>query len=198
MCSSKYAKRLYMLACQWRKAGKVGSITTVDDLKILLDLKDPKGKKKEQYIKWSAFNKYVLETAKRQINEHTDILIDFRISKLGKAYHWLDILVNNIASNQLQIKFDQPIETQKSVKSILHHGFSMEQSVAIAKLGIKEFNKYKTKANAKIIANKMSIDGFIPYIVKVYQNKGVLIIDTSQRELKQTSILDKEQQEANN
>jgi plasmid replication initiation protein len=44
-CSSKYAKRLYALGCQWRVRGEV--ILDLDKFKEMLYLKDPKGKEPE-------------------------------------------------------------------------------------------------------------------------------------------------------
>jgi plasmid replication initiation protein len=46
-CTSKHAKRLYSLACQWRGTG--GHTYSIGELKEMLGLKDPKGKEKEQY-----------------------------------------------------------------------------------------------------------------------------------------------------
>lgn len=173
-CSSKHAKRLYMLGCQWRGAGRVPQMT-IDELKIMLGLKDPKGKRKEKYKQFSDFKARVLDVAKTQINDFTDITIDYTYTKQGKSYKWIDILINYKAVAQLKIDFDKPIEIQKSTRTIMAYGFSEKQAIAIAKVGIKEFEKYRDKALAKIRAKEMEMDAMIPYIVKVYQNKGHLI-----------------------
>lgn len=178
MCSSKYAKRLYMLGCQWRGRGAV-PMMEINELKIMLGLKDPKGKRKEKYKNWSDFNTKVLEVAKKQINDNTDIYIDYKFEKLGRAYHWIEILINFKAGHQLQIQFDKPIETQKATKYIMDYGFSSKQAVPMAKLGIQEFEKYRKKANDKVVRGEMNMDAVIPYLVKVYQNKGVLVLDNN-------------------
>ena len=72
--SSKYAKRIYQLASQWKDIGETKTFL-LSEFKTMLSLKDPKGKEPEQYEKISAFQKYVLDVATAQINEHTDLRI---------------------------------------------------------------------------------------------------------------------------
>ena len=59
-CSSKYAKRLYGIACQWRSVGS--KRFEIVELKKMLGLIDKKGN--EQYTEITAFRKEVLEIAK--------------------------------------------------------------------------------------------------------------------------------------
>lgn len=174
MCTSKYAKRLYMLGCQWRGAGKVPQMT-IDELKIMLGLKDPKGKKKEQYERFTDFKRKVLDIAKLQINNETDIIIDYQLTKRGRSYYWIDILINHQAGKQLSINFNKPIEVQKATQTIMQYGFSETQAVAMAKLGLKEFEKHRDKVMDRVKLGELSTDAFIPYIIKIYQKKGVLV-----------------------
>src|SRR5699024_12770690 len=73
-CTSSYAKRLYMLACQWRAVGKFAKPIPIIELKQMLGLVDRKGQ--EKYTQISQFKEYVLEIAKQQINEETDTSLD--------------------------------------------------------------------------------------------------------------------------
>jgi plasmid replication initiation protein len=173
-CSSKYAKRFYMLGCRWRGAGKVPQMT-ISELKIMLGLKDPKGKQKEQYERFTDFKIKVLDVAVQQVNEHTDIMLDYKLIKRGRAFYWIDIFINYQAAKQLEISFDKPIEVQKSTQSILKYGFSETQAVAIAKNGMKEFRKIRDKVMPKIQNGSMPMDEFVPYVVSIYQKKGVLV-----------------------
>lgn len=174
MCSSKYAKRFYMLGCRWRGRGAVPNMT-ISELKIMLGLKDPKGKEPEQYKRWSDFKKFVLDIAVQQVNEHTDIMLDYRLKKRGRAFYWIEILINYQAAAQLEISFDKPIEVQKSTQQILKYGFTESQAVAIAKKGMKEFDKIRAKTLVKVQNGSMPMDKFVPYIVTVYQKMGVLV-----------------------
>jgi plasmid replication initiation protein len=148
---------------------------TISELKIMLGLKDPKGKQKEQYERWTDFKKFVLDVAVRQVNEHTDIMLDYKLIKRGRAFYWIDIFINYQAAKQLEISFDKPIEVQKSTQSILKYGFSETQAVAIAKNGIKEFRKIRDKVMPKIENGSMPMADFVPYVVSIYQKKGVLV-----------------------
>lgn len=173
-CTSKYAKRLYMLGCQWRGRGSVPQMT-IDELKIMLGLKDPKGKRPEKYKRFSQFKAQVLDVAKLQINNETDIIIDYQLTKRGRSYYWIDILINYQAGKQLSINFDKPIEVQRATQTIMQYGFSETQAVAMAKLGLKEFEKHRDKVMDKVQSGELSTDAFIPYIIKIYQKKGVLV-----------------------
>src|SRR5690606_38112835 len=76
-CTSSYAKRLYMLACQWRTVGKFPRPIPIIELKKMLGLVDKKGN--EQYERISQFQERVLDIAKKQINEETDISFDYEL-----------------------------------------------------------------------------------------------------------------------
>lgn len=173
-CSSKYAKRFYMLGCRWRGAGKVPQMT-ISDLKIMLGIKDPKGKQKEQYERFADFKKYVLDVAVQQVNEHADIMLSYNLIKRGRAFYWIDIFINYKAAKQLEISFDKPIEIQKSTQTILKYGFSETQAISIAKYGYKEFEIIRDKVLAKITNKDLTMSEFVPYVVGIYQKKGIVV-----------------------
>lgn len=174
MCTSKYAKRFYMLGCRWRKRGAVPNMT-ISELKEMLGLKDPKGKKAEQYKNFADFKRKVLDVAVQQVNEHTDVMLSYVLKKRGRAYYWVEILINYQAAGQLEISFDKPIEIQESTKMILKYGFSEAQAVAMAKHGKKEFVIIRDKVIPKLHSGVLKKDDFVPYVVSIYQKKGVLV-----------------------
>jgi len=107
--SSKYAKRIYQLASQWKDIGETKAYT-IDELKLMLKLKDPHGKQPEQFEKFSQFKARVLDIAMRQINENTDIKISYNLIKEGRAFHSIRFYTNAQKPQQLPISFDQPVE----------------------------------------------------------------------------------------
>jgi plasmid replication initiation protein len=107
--SSKYAKRIYQLASQWKDIGETKAYT-IDELKLMLKLKDPQGKQPEQFEKFSQFKARVLDIAMRQINEHTDIKINYNLIKQGRSFHSIRFYTNAQQPKQLPIAFDQPVE----------------------------------------------------------------------------------------
>lgn len=74
---SEYAIRLYELLIQWRKTGKVPTMT-------LEEFRSKVGVLDGQYKEMSDFKKRVLKLALAQINEHTDIIADYDQVKTGR------------------------------------------------------------------------------------------------------------------
>ena len=75
---SEYAIRLYELMMQWKSVGKTNEIA-IDDLRKKL------GVKPEQYKQMCNFKTRVLDHAVKQINEHTDITVNYEQHKTGKT-----------------------------------------------------------------------------------------------------------------
>ncbi len=170
-CSSKYAKRFYMMGCQWRSTGKLPQMT-IPQLKEILGLKDPRGKEKEQYTKWSQFRERVLDTAINQVNERTDINLSYQLTKRGRSYYWIDIFVNRQKMQQLEIDFGVDIAKQKFYKHLLNSGFSESQAQQISEGTTQtEYNKQLDELNKKSIEVKTNA---VAYMVGVYKNKGIL------------------------
>lgn len=170
-CSSKYAKRLYALACQWRSIGK--KRFEISELKKILGLINKKGE--EQFTEITAFKKFVLEIAKKQINENTDIQFDYELMKKGRAYHWITIHMNTQKFRQLEINFEKPLEMQKFAGKLRSYGFTEEQASIISeKVKESEFDTLVSELNQKVRQNKLSFDNAIAYLVGVYQKKGIL------------------------
>ena len=170
-CSSKYAKRLYAIACQWRSVGS--KRFEIEELKKMLGLIDKKGN--EQFVEITAFKKFVLEIAKKQINENTDIEIDFELKKRGRSFHWITLHINSQKFKQLEIEFDKSIDIQKFKSKLMAYGFNEEQAELIAtQEKEKDFDVLITELNEKIRSRKLSVNKSIAYLVGVYQKKGIL------------------------
>jgi plasmid replication initiation protein len=73
--SSEYSKRIYTMFKQWEKLGKYE--VSVEEWQKLLEV--PKS-----MLNYADFKRKVLEVAKNQINENTDLLVDFKEIKTGR------------------------------------------------------------------------------------------------------------------
>lgn len=104
--SSKYAKRIYQIASQWKDKTET-RVFSLHDFKIMLALKDPKGVEPEQYSKVSMFQKYVLDVAVKQINQHTDLNIDYKLLKKGRSFESIQFSINQQQPQQLPLPFEQ-------------------------------------------------------------------------------------------
>lgn len=170
-CSSKYAKRLYGLACQWRSVGK--KRFEVIELKKMLGLIDKKGN--EEYTEITAFKKKVLDIAKKQINEGSDLFIDYKLIKQGRSFKWVEIYINTKMGQQLEINFEESIDNQKYTAKIMAYGLSELQAQQITqKEKESDFDALILDLNIKIRSGKLKIDKSVAYLVGVYQKKGIL------------------------
>ena len=79
--TSKHAKRIYQICSQWKDTGETKK-TTLLDLKKTLGLATDK----EEYPDLAMFKKKVLDVAVKQINEKTDLRIDYKLEKVGRAF----------------------------------------------------------------------------------------------------------------
>lgn len=170
-CSSKYAKRLYAIACQWRSVGT--KRFEIPELKKMLGLIDKKGN--EQFERISDFKKFVLDIARTQICENTDIEIDYELKKRGREFFWITLQINSQKFKQLEIDFEKPINIQKFASKLVTYGLNQEQAELIAgKEKEKDFDILITELNEKIRQRKLKIENSVGYLVGVYQKKGIL------------------------
>ena len=172
-CSSKYAKRLYGIACQWRSVGS--KRFEITELKKMLGLIDKKGN--EQFERISDFKKFVLDIARTQISENTDIELDYELKKRGREFYWVTLHINSQKFKQLEIDFEKPVDIQKFKSKLMAYGFTDEQAEIIAtKEKEKDFDILITELNEKVRSRKLSVNKSIAYLVGVYQKKEILPI----------------------
>jgi len=173
-CSSKFAKRLYMLACQWRTVGKFPKPIPILELKQMLGMVDKKGK--EQYSQIVQFKEKVLDIAKKQINEHTDIHFDYELYKKGRSFEFIQIFINSSKNKpeQLEIDFNKDVEFQKNVRNVMAYDISKEFAELIVTDGYKKFQDFIEGVNEKAKKGELKIENATGYIIGTYQNKGVI------------------------
>ena len=172
-CSSKYAKRIYGLACQWKSIG----IKEYDiiELKQILGIIDKTGK--EQFERISDFKKFVLDIAVKQINENTDIQIEYEVLKKyrSRSFNCVKFFINGNPLKQLEIDFKKPIVDQKFIKSLIKWGFHSKQAEIIAsKMKPEEMQLIIDETLDRIKRKKMEINNGVGYMTKILQNKGIL------------------------
>jgi len=152
---SKYAKRLYLLASQFKNTGV--RYVNLDELKKQLALSD-------KYPKINDLKKRVLEPAIKEINAVTDLSISYELSKTSRKFEDITLLIklNNEAAalvgNDKQIKFMEQCGLSKwQIENVL-------QSLPPAELHpiLYQFNLNKDK-----IKNKGA------YLAKILNEAGV-------------------------
>ena len=116
--SSKYAKRIYQLASQWKD--KPSITYPLDELKVMLHLKDPEGQQPEQYTKVSMLQRKVLDVAVAQINAHTDLRLRYELLKQGRAFESVRFFIQAQEPAQLPLLFEQPLDEAREAKARAH------------------------------------------------------------------------------
>jgi plasmid replication initiation protein len=81
--TSKYAKRIYQYCSQWKDQGETKKYD-IQDFKMMLGLLDDKGKDKA--IRMSDFRESVLDVSVKQINEHTELNVGYKLEKRVRTY----------------------------------------------------------------------------------------------------------------
>jgi len=80
---SKYAKRIYQFCSQWKDQGETKKYD-IGDFKKMLGILDDKGI--DKMPRASDFKTSVLDISVKQINEHTELRIGYKLEKHGKAF----------------------------------------------------------------------------------------------------------------
>jgi plasmid replication initiation protein len=81
--TSKYAKRIYQFCSQWKDKGETRRYE-LQEFKRMLGLIDEKGNEKMERI--SVLREKVLDIAVKQINEHTELHISYKLEKRVRTY----------------------------------------------------------------------------------------------------------------
>lgn len=118
--TSKYAKWLYVQFSRWKDVGYLAY--ELEQLKFLLNLKDPLGKSPELYKQWGQFKDNVLEPAIKQINESSDLRVKYTTEKNGKSIHKIAFFIQHVPQFQTVIPFELNEQDQEAItlKNKLH------------------------------------------------------------------------------
>jgi plasmid replication initiation protein len=106
--TSKYAKRIYPLCSQWKDLGETKKYD-LQDFKKMLGLVDDKGKEKMKQI--NELRAKVLDIAIKQINEHTELHVSYKLEKVGRSFKNIVFTVKSQALAD-PIPFDLVATTQ--------------------------------------------------------------------------------------
>ena len=158
-----------------------GHTYSIGELKEILGLKDPRGKEPEQYTKVSQLKEKVLDLAKRQINEHTDIVFDYELLKVrGRSFDTIKLFCGFSKPNlqlQLDIDFKGDIEKQKK------NGELLQKIANIQAVGIRDdlAELWAVKYWKQFVEEKQAfgsypkgkiIDDRAAYLAGIFKKKG--------------------------
>jgi plasmid replication initiation protein len=99
---SKYSKRIYEMMSQYKNIGELR--IEVLELKRRLQLVDEKTGD-EQYRNWADFERRILHVAQKEINDKTDIKLDYQVKKKGRKVSELTFIIKAGTPQQMAIDF---------------------------------------------------------------------------------------------
>lgn len=115
--SSEYSKRIYTIFKQWEKLGKYE--VSVSEWQKVLEV--PKS-----MMIYNRFKEKVLEVAKNQINENTDLIVDFKEIKTGRKVTGLlwtigkqigeQLTFDNVSTATIETGYQEPWKKAKKTK----------------------------------------------------------------------------------
>src|SRR5699024_7079676 len=154
--------------------GKFPKPIPIIELKQMLGLVDRKGK--EQYTQISLVKEFVLDIAKRQINEETDISFDYELNKRGRTFKYTQNYVETYKNKptQHEMNYKKNIEYQKSLRTVMTNDISEEQAKLILKDGYKKFVEFIEQVNKRARKGEIKVENATAYIIGSYQKKGVI------------------------
>jgi plasmid replication initiation protein len=186
---SKYSKRMYEMLCQFKKSPSKKMYISVQELKERFELFDPKTGK-EEYSNFNLFATKVLEVAKKEINEHTDISFEYITKKTGRKITELEfeITIKEVVKGLAESSDVDPQVVE--LKERLVKKFQLSKTLAktiIENIPLREVNKILHDIQLEDSAKKIRKIG--AYATTVFQNRldGVSLVSYKPNSLKYTS-----------
>lgn len=164
--SSKYAVRLYELVIAWQSTAKT-PVFELNDFRNKLGLLDG------EYSTMSNFKKFVLDLAVDQINEHTDIKLDYEQHKKGRTITGFSFKFKS------KVK-QQKIEQQRDPNTIdlFSKMTDAQRHLLASKLSrLHEMSEYSVGTEsyedlAKRIAEKLLDEKFFKSVIPLFDQIG--------------------------
>jgi plasmid replication initiation protein len=153
--SSEYSKRIYTMFKQWEKLGKYE--VSVEDWQKLLEV--PKS-----MLNYADFKRKVLDPAKNQINENTDLIVDYKEVKTGRKVTGLIWTIGKQIGKQLTIGdfTKDEIETEINPQTAIYYGKAIAKYLLLSQKEAQDEFKRLSKHNC------------VPYSKKLF-NEALLI-----------------------
>lgn len=165
---SKYSKRLYALALQWKSVGSVEY-----DIE---ELKDMLGCNTKGFKDFSNFRKKILDVARKEIQSKTDLDFDYELIKDGRSFERVKIkcFKNKAFKPERDIDFKVDIEVQKRKSELIQIGVNANY-VEILSKSKGRFDEYRNaKLEAMEVWKKDPFIDWLKYMIGILQKRNVL------------------------
>lgn len=166
--NSAYAVRLYELLIAWRSTGKTPVIS-------LAEFRQRLGVLETEYKRMYDFKKYVLDTAIKHVNEHTDITVKVEQHKAGRSISGFSFKFKQ----KQQPKIEKPIDPKRdpntpdffidmtdSQRHFFAHKLSVLPEMSEYSVGTESFEDF-AKRIAEMLLDPEKFRTFYPLLQKV-------------------------------
>ena len=165
---SKYSKRIYKMLSQFKNTGIMR--ISVEELKTRLKLLDPKTGR-EAFKTWTIFANKVLEVAKQEINEFTDIRCAFKAHKTKRKFTHLEFKIARVPLEQLEAKHGED-QTAAELRKRLIDQFKLSQwQAADIIIHVPENEIRKTFHQISLQLSDRRVKNTGGYVAKIFDNK---------------------------
>ena len=182
---SKYSKRIYKMLCQFKSTGIMR--ISVEELKMRLKLLDPKTGKEVFAKDWTKFTKKVLEVAKEEINEHTDLRCSYEAQKTGRKFTHLEFKIARVPQEQLKAMHGEDLATAELRQRLLTQFRLSDWQATDIIVHVPEQEIRKTFHEITVQLSDKRIQNIGGYTAKVFNDKYNLGFFENQEQAPQNS-----------
>lgn len=184
---SKYSKRIYKMLSQFKNSQSKSSGVlwiSVEELKMRLKLLDPKTGKEAFAKEWTGFVRKVLEVAKEEINEFTDLRCNYEAKKTGRKFTHLTFKIVRVPPEQLKNIVNQTTQEEDRLQKHLLSEFGLKDwQVTDIVAYVPEVEIQNTLRDIKIKLSEGHIKNIGGYTARVFDKKyglGFFLSDKAQ------------------
>ena len=182
---SKYSKRIYKMLSQFKSTGTMR--ISVEELKARLKLFDLKTGKEAFAKNWTEFVNKVLEVAKEEINEHTDLRCSYEAHKTGRKFTHLEFKIARVPQEQLKARHgEDPAIAELRQRLITQFRLSDWQATDII-VHVPEQEIRKTFHEITVQLSDKRIQNIGGYTAKIFNDKYNLGFFENQEQAPQNS-----------
>ena len=162
--TGKYAIRLYELLIAWREVGKTPIFN-------ITEFREKLGLEATDYPRIDTFKRRVLESAVKQINQHTDIIVQVDQHKQGRTIHGFSFSFHKKERENIDLKENKDIEqafkkmTEKQ-KFTFAHKLARSVSMNHYSQGAETFDEFANRIS-EMLCDIKKFQELYPYLVEV-------------------------------
>lgn len=159
--TGKYAIRLYELLIAWREIGKT-PMFEIEDFRSKLGLTS------DDYPRLDTFKRRVLESAIKQINEHTDIIVKVEQHKDGRSICGFSFSFKQkkLAPNNTNKGQEPPIILTDAQRYLFASKLSEQPEIGHLSKGTESFEQFAIRL-ADMLCDPEKVKEFMPLLRKV-------------------------------